>query len=523
MSSPLPFAQHKFYILPIKLDQDKIKSLHEDIVSLDGTCLSSLTDATFIITGLKSPTRIQRHIIKKTTCPVVHIKWISECVTQQRFLDPASYTIKIAPPVTTTSESTPDEDERPKQMRSWWDIYSTYQQQCQMPVSKHAILHGYDPGSKKKKKIKLRREPSYQTTTSGESSLEQSHPWWAETSLYQTTTYICEQPAPLDHCNKALVDIFEFLEHTRELRGDSINGLSYRKAAAVLKTYPHKIKSAHEALQLKGIGKKTGRIIEDYLNTGEVPDIALVKEDPEFKTLELFYNIHGVGATTAREWYHKGYQSLENVKSNEQLSKDQLLGIKYYDDFLQRIPRDQVEAIVNDFHGLLDAYQQGCEYTVCGSYRRGSPTSGDIDILITHPEEKVTKTLLAGLVDHLQSLGYIRDILSQTGRTNDDDNDDISINKNRQALCVWLSKGDTIHRRLDIIVVPWCDYAVAILGWTGSRYFGRSLRLRAKQQKGLKVTSHGIFRKGKKLKVETEKQAFELLELPYLEPCDRNC
>ncbi|CAO3597436.1 unnamed protein product [Absidia cylindrospora] len=481
------------------------------------------------------------------------MNWISECVTQQQFLDPTPYQIQIDIPsssessesvIVPISASAPEapllsdnDGTRPKQMRSWRQVYATYKQQCHMPVSKHAILHGYDAGSKKKrKKTKLRREPSYQTTTSGESSLEQGHPWWAETSLYQTTTYVCEQPFPLNHHNKALVEIFEFLEHTRELRGDSINGLSYRKAAAVLKSYPYEIKSSHEALQLKGIGKKTGRIIEDYLKTGHVPDIALVKEDLEFKTLDLFYNIHGVGATTAREWYNKGHRSLDDVKDNEQLSKDQLLGIKYYDDFLQRIPRHQVETIVEEFRGLLEEYQQGCEYTVCGSYRRGKPSSGDIDILVTHPDEKVTKKLLGGLVDHLQSLGYIQDILSQSGRmtghvdTNEsgdshgeDSDDNKYSNQNRQALCVWLSKGCSINRRLDLIVVPWCDYPVAILGWTGSRYFERSLRLRAKQQKKLKVTSHGIFRKGEKLQVNSEQHAFEILGLPYIDPSDRNC
>ncbi|SAM06050.1 hypothetical protein [Absidia glauca] len=519
MSSPSPFAQHKFYILPVKLDQDRIKSLEEGIVSLEGTCLSHLTDATFVITGLKSPARIQRHI-PESPCPVVHANWITECVTQQRFMDPTSYRIQVVPLTSSNNDDGDDTSVRPQQMRSWDDIYATYRQQCRRPVSKHAILHGYDPGRKKKrKKATIRREPSYQTTTSGgESSLEQGHPWWAETSLYQATTYICEQPSPLDHCNQALVDIFEFLEHTRELRGDTINGLSYRKAAAVLKTYPHKIKSAHEALQLKGIGKKTGRIIEDYLKTGEVPDIAMVKADEEFKTLELFYNIHGVGATTAREWYNKGHRSMEDITAHEQLSKDQLLGIKYYDDFLQRIPREQVEAIVGEFAALLHTYQSGCDYTVCGSYRRGKASSGDIDILVTHPDEKVTQTLLMGLVDRLQTMGYIKDVLSMSGR-----GDEEASNQNRQALCVWLSKGATLHRRLDLIVVPWCDYAVAILGWTGSRYFERSLRLRAKQMKGLKVTSHGIFRKDEKLKVETERQAFEVMDLPYLEPSDRNC
>lgn len=171
--------------------------------------------------------------------------------------------------------------------------------------------------------------------------------------------------------------------------------------------------------------------------------------------------------------------------------------------------------------------------------RRGKATSGDIDILVTHPDEKVTQNLLAGFVDRLQALGYIRDVLSMSGR-----GDEETANQNRQALCVWLPKGGVIHRRLDLIVVPWCDYAVAVLGmfttryplnrlrsqvpflfigWTGSRYFERSLRLRAKQMKGLKVTSHGIFRKGEKLKVESERQAFEVMNLPYLEPSDRNC
>lgn len=52
--------------------------------------------------------------------------------------------------------------------------------------------------------------------------------------------------------------------------------------------------------------------------------------------MEKFYNIHGVGAATAREWYCKGYRDIRDVEKNEKLSRDQRLGIKYYDDFMKK-------------------------------------------------------------------------------------------------------------------------------------------------------------------------------------------
>ncbi|KAI8086268.1 uncharacterized protein BX664DRAFT_359810 [Halteromyces radiatus] len=525
MTSTLPFTQHIFYILPLKLDPDKLKGIQDAITLLDGTCSSSISSATFIITCLKSPHRIKRHV-SNTTCPIIHMKWIFECVTQRRFLDPAPYRIHVEQKIPATTLN----DDRPRQMRSWDDIYDIYRQQSHIPVSKVNFIDDYGGKRKKKKQKLLKKQPSYQTTTSGESSLEHEHPWWTETNVYRSTSFVCERPSPLDHPNKDLVEIFESLEHSRELRGDTINSLGYRKAAAAIKSYPYKIKSVNEAFQLKGIGKKTGRIVEDYLKKGTVPDLETLKEDEEFKTLKLFYNIHGVGATTAREWYHKGHRTLEEVKKNESLSRDQLLGIKYYDDFLQPIPRQQVEIIIEEFRVVLEEYQSGCDFTICGSYRRGKQTSGDVDILVTHPDDKVASKLLTGCVDRLQSLGYIQDILSMTNfgtvNSSDDDDDDTiktRIHSTGQALCVWLSKNDPVYRRVDLIVVPWDDYPVAILSWTGSGHFNRSLRLRAKKVNGLKVTSHGFFRKGEKLKVTSERHAFELLDLTYLEPKDRNC
>ena len=54
--------------------------------------------------------------------------------------------------------------------------------------------------------------------------------------------------------------------------------------------------------------------------------------------------------------------------------------------------------------------------TICGSYRRGLPTSGDADILLTHADfdshsESKNNPFLKKVVKKLESIGLITDTL----------------------------------------------------------------------------------------------------------------
>jgi DNA polymerase lambda len=73
------------------------------------------------------------------------------------------------------------------------------------------------------------------------------------------------------------------------------------------------------------------------------------------------------------------------------LSKNQKIGLKYVDEFKVRIPRDECTIIVDKIKEKLKEMSEPndvYEAIACGSYRRGKPDCGDIDILITRKDGK---------------------------------------------------------------------------------------------------------------------------------------
>ena len=87
-----------------------------------------------------------------------------------------------------------------------------------------------------------------------------------------------------------------------------------------------------------------------------------------------------------------------------------------------------------------------------------------------------------------------------------------------------------LHRRIDIKMYPRDHFAFAILYFTGSQNFNRSMRLFARN-KGYSLTDHGLFPanrvrgesvwKGKSIPCFTEEDIFKALELEYKKPEDR--
>ncbi|KAI9365668.1 hypothetical protein BD770DRAFT_77272 [Pilaira anomala] len=84
------------YILETKLSSEKVQQLTEMLqVTQEYKMTRNYTLADYIVTELKSPSRIMR-MVKKSTCPIVHISWLLESIQQESLLNPLNYLIDVS-------------------------------------------------------------------------------------------------------------------------------------------------------------------------------------------------------------------------------------------------------------------------------------------------------------------------------------------------------------------------------------------------------------------------------------------
>ncbi|KAI8067435.1 hypothetical protein BDF21DRAFT_114532 [Thamnidium elegans] len=84
------------YILETKLNLEKIERLKSMLqYTQEYKVIRAYTFADYIVTELKSPLRIMR-MVKKSTCPIIHLNWLLESVPFIRLLNPLDYEIDVS-------------------------------------------------------------------------------------------------------------------------------------------------------------------------------------------------------------------------------------------------------------------------------------------------------------------------------------------------------------------------------------------------------------------------------------------
>jgi DNA polymerase IV len=93
---------------------------------------------------------------------------------------------------------------------------------------------------------------------------------------------------------------------------------------------------------------------------------------------------------------------------------------------------------------------------------------------------------------------------------------------------------DGLHRRLDLLFVPWNERGAALIYFTGNDVFNRSLRLLA-SKKGMGLNQRGLFKdtlrgpgrvklaRGTCIASASEEEIFRILGVPWRPPELRNC
>jgi DNA polymerase/3'-5' exonuclease PolX len=274
--------------------------------------------------------------------------------------------------------------------------------------------------------------------------------------------------------------------------------------------------------EINGIGEKISLRIDEIILNGFLKEIneyennnnLLIKIDNK----NPFIDITGVGDVRAKKWLEIGIKNIDELKeaiNNKKIKSTHHIdiGIKYYNDFKQLIPREEIDIIKTIIKKCLKKIDKKYIFEICGSYRRGCSHSGDVDILITHSgkyeDENNNINHLINIVSALKEIDFIKD--------------ELTINGNTKFMGVCKVKGLPFYRRIDIRFVKYNSYYSSLLYFTGNKNFNIQIRKKALSL-NMSINEYGIIdnTNNSVLSVYSEKELFDKINMDYIGPLNRN-
>ncbi|KAG0249976.1 hypothetical protein BG011_008774 [Mortierella polycephala] len=357
--------------------------------------------------------------------------------------------------------------------------------------------------------------------------------------LYQCQSpHVAGQKEPL-YNKKILEQLTTLMNHYDRIKTkgskEHFKVINYRKAITSIKALDYEITSKEMALKVDRVGKKMAEKIGECVAFGKIRKLDHLNADKERSRVEtLFRSIYGVGSEKASDWYNLGLRTLDDVRKQSDLTKNQIVGLQYYNDLLVRIPRAEVEQIGKVVGDAAKKLHPDIQSQVTGSFRRGKPDCGDIDIVVARPNiddgdhlyqimHHILKDLIneGFLVEHLSLPTYTEDMANKP--------------KHFKYMGICKLPGEKqVHRHIDILVVPWIHLGSTLLYFTGNDICNRSMRQLA-SNRGMRLSDKGLFinvirnrdrkkvNEGQWVAGRTEREVFEYLGIKYLEPYEREC
>jgi len=333
--------------------------------------------------------------------------------------------------------------------------------------------------------------------------------------------------------NQLFISVLEDLAKKSLAKREIFKTRAYNKAKETIINISGVILKIEDIQGLPGIGKSIFERLEKAMleHSNKENAVSIINFDNKngngnelnASEFDILTGVYGIGPVKAAELIKCGITTIEKLRElqYEVLNEKQIIGLKYYEDVLQRIPRSEIDQYNNLLkRSLQDTLKKnkiaesGTKYEIVGSYRRGAADSGDIDIIVTSS----TPNVFIKWIDRLIKDKVILDVLSRG-----------------QSKCLVMAKipESNVVRRVDFLYSPPDEFAFAILYFTGSKEFNTVMRSRALKF-GLTLNEHGFHQmidsgnNNKKVKgdkvtklFEDEKAIFEVLNMVWKEPHER--
>lgn len=314
-------------------------------------------------------------------------------------------------------------------------------------------------------------------------------------------------------------NILYYLTKHKELRqteGETFKVKAYSTAIANIKNLNYEIKNYQDAIKIKGVGKGIAEKIKEIIETGglkEIDNLTNVQKSKE-DVIKLLLKVNGIGPAAARKFYDLGCRTIEDLKEHK-LTHAQQIGVKYFDDFQERINRNEVTKIKSKIKKVIKEINPDYHMITAGSYRRGLQTCGDIDLLITNKKGTIITNKLKEIIDKLTEKGLLVDHLT----------DNVQEKYMGVAKLNSISEPNSKARRIDIKLIKLEEWPYALLYFTGSRDFNKMVRSQANEL-GYTLNEHTLTKleNGVKIRLNSEESILKFLNIDekYNNPKNRN-
>lgn len=320
--------------------------------------------------------------------------------------------------------------------------------------------------------------------------------------------------------NEKLIDLMNKISVITKNRGETFRSRAYEKAGETIIGIKTDITDVSQLKKMKGIGPSIFEKMETYILTDTLDILEEDKNDPT----KIFGDVYGIGPKKAKELVDLGIKDIPMLREqqNSILNNVQKIGLKYYEDILERIPRSEIDNYLFIFNEAFteivsektkktkDTKENTSKFEIVGSYRRGAENSGDIDCIFTSSDKTVFKRFIDALVEKK----IIIEILSRGPM---------------KCLVITKLPGVKFARRVDFLFAAEDEYAFSLLYFTGSKSFNTEMRGYCLKQ-GYTLNEHGLYKmtnnvKGEKINeviFREEKDIFDFLKYPYKSPVERN-
>jgi DNA polymerase beta len=249
---------------------------------------------------------------------------------------------------------------------------------------------------------------------------------------------------------------------------------AYRKVLEHIQAHSGAISSFDDIKAIPGMGQSIQQKIIDVFSTPCSIETATKNESDRTRAIQDLMRVHAIGAVKAAELVDTHtITTVEQLKArSDLLNEKQKMGLKYVTDIEIRIPRKEMVKHEEYIIETIRAIDPSICATLTGSFRRNATSSGDIDVLITHPSMNSITPIVDAMIAH----GYITDCFA---------------NGPKKCLAVCRLKRFKTFRRIDLLFTPPSEYAFALLYFTGCGAFNIKMRNHA-LARGFSLSEHGL-------------------------------